>query len=60
MIILKNEKYCENCPDFEPDVTKETMVCEDKIINETTISCKYRDRCREIYKQAKDECKKGE
>lgn len=65
MINLDIERYCENCPDFEPNVDKETLRVEDfgsyypePFRHETVITCKYRDRCHEIYERAKDECKK--
>ncbi len=52
-ITLKVEDYCQNCPDFEADVDKETLYCRDdfdifeplKHMTETTVTCKHRDRC---------------
>ena len=55
MIKLKIEEYCNNCPDFEPDVEKDTKVIDDyslvyhsgpKIQVTTNIYCKRRLCCR--------------
>lgn len=61
MIKLQVEEYCQNCPDFEPDIFKqhETLyadnmpivdpLCyvqpETRHICETTVECKYKKRC---------------
>lgn len=54
-INLKVEEYCQNCPDFEPDVDRRTLYMEgfdpatytnvNKTICETTVECKYKRRC---------------
>lgn len=56
MIKLNIEEYCENCPDFEPDVEKEVLTTEDYPYLESTfkyantiITCKSRDRCNCFY-----------
>ena len=54
MIELKIEEYCNNCPDFEPEVEKDTAVMSDlalyhtgpKIRVTTNIYCKRRLCCR--------------
>ena len=60
MITLKVEKYCHNCPDFEPDVEKDcqTLYRDDpfssmhktKVLSfcETTVQCQHRYRCEAI------------
>lgn len=51
MIILQIEKYCHNCPDFEPAVEKNTYsnfdidYCEERRYADTLITCKYCNRC---------------
>lgn len=59
MIELKVEAYCHDCPDFEPDVTKnrdryeggydpitmETAVIE---VMTTTVRCQHAARCRAV------------
>lgn len=50
MIVLDVKEYCQNCPDFDPEVTKEILYSDDfslgrrKIIY-TTVRCKYSNRC---------------
>ena len=55
MIELKIEEYCNNCPDFEPEVRKEIVNIEDfsviyrtgpKVRVTTYIYCKRRLCCR--------------
>ena len=59
MIKLLVEKYCERCSEFEPDVEKtnyKDMQFMDYTNGErryitvcdTVVSCKHKDRCREI------------
>lgn len=52
MIKLNVQPYCHNCPEFEANVEKESVVADDfyqydieKTIYNTDISCKHRDRC---------------
>lgn len=49
MIELKVEKYCENCPEFEPDISRFSFIngCGDDFYG-TTVSCKHKARCAEI------------
>lgn len=72
MIKLELKPYCENCPDFEPDVDKkeETLTCQNyvgfmadtTVIHkcDTTIRCKNRNKCRCIMEHLTQENKKGE
>lgn len=60
MITLKVEDYCHDCPDFEPDVEKnsETLHRNDPFtgpfytetitFHTTTIHCKHRYRCESV------------
>lgn len=56
MINLLIDEYCENCPDFEPEVDKTELYNDmgDVIhgmgdaIHNTEISCAHRERCRSI------------
>jgi len=52
MITLNIQKYCDNCPEFEPDVFKRTTHTFDDALTQTdtVISCKHQDRCHEIKK----------
>lgn len=45
MINLEVQFYCQNCPDFEPEVEQEQFY---DYIN-TIIRCKHRIRCKTIY-----------
>ena len=45
MIKLYVEDYCQNCPEFEPDVDKKTMHADRKLINITDIRCEHRHIC---------------
>ena len=50
-IFVEVEDYCENCPDFLPDVHKLDMAewtCGDIIKHDTTIKCIHRHRCRKM------------
>ena len=44
MINLSIEKYCENCPNFQPEV--ERFFSGDEVM--TDIHCASRDKCAEI------------
>lgn len=55
MIKLEVAKYCENCPEFEADVKKETakMYAEDSgayTYCDTVIRCAHAERCANIRK----------
>lgn len=57
MIELIIEQYCKNCPDFEPDVVKETYAdgFRGEVRTQTTIKCINYDRCKAMYKRIKAE-----
>jgi hypothetical protein len=61
MIKLYVEGYCQNCPDFEPEVEKlehdsySVEYNEHVCCCETVITCKYRDRCRQQIQYLKNE-----
>ena len=49
MINLYVEKYCHECPDFEPKIEKEYLCAPDGFCyNMTNITCTYADRCKSI------------
>lgn len=64
MIRLIVEEYCQNCPEFEPDVNKDKQEMVDidlvsfmgrekrKVFCNTTVACQHRDRCAVIYECA--------
>lgn len=65
MIKLDIKDYCENCPDFRPEVDKETVYMENfedplepARICETIITCEYAKRCECIYKKARKQAEK--
>lgn len=64
MIKLHVQKYCHNCSDFEPDVTKDTRgfytgYSEDfpeRIERtDTYITCKHAARCESMFVYIRDE-----
>jgi hypothetical protein len=64
MIRVEVEEYCQQCLDFEPDVTKPERLyigVTEKTFGDTIIRCKYRKRCAAITRflehQAKGEAK---
>lgn len=63
-IRLEIEDYCQNCLDFEADVTKPTrMYAKDEVIigtyGDTIVRCEYRNRCKAI-KRYLEQKMKGE
>ena len=51
MIRVDVEDYCQNCLDFEPDVTKPEKIYAgdgEVILGDTIIRCEYRKRCAGI------------
>lgn len=53
MIKLEVETYCQNCPDFDPEVYKysyEGDMRHTDDVNETVVYCKYKQRCHSIAK----------
>ena len=68
MIVLKVEDYCHNCPEFEPDVSKDEQElvefdmmnrCEKRhVLCDTTVTCHHRYRCAAIYEHAAKQVKK--
>ena len=68
MIKLTVDPYCENCPEFEPDVDKDihTYRSSDfRLIGtvaecDTTITCKHKLRCESMIRQLKKEQEKND
>lgn len=65
MISLYVKNYCHDCPEFEPDVEKDTIYSEDFLMErityiETNIYCKHKDRCASMIKFLKEEKEKSE
>lgn len=54
MIRLQVEEYCNNCSEFEPEVDRDMLYCDDILrgtkmsIIETRVQCKHRSRCKSI------------
>lgn len=61
MISLHVRDYCQNCPDFQPDVEKNTLEgyydYECITRTNTTIFCAYRKRCALMYERLTEELK---
>ena len=59
-IKLNVEPYCENCLEFEPTADRHCYygACGPEII-QTNVTCKYRDRCKNIYERMKWENNNG-
>lgn len=55
MIKLRVESYCDNCPNFEPSVQKQTVTPFDDAltVTNTFIYCANRCQCEEIKKYLK-------
>ena len=66
MIRLDVEKYCHNCPDFEPEVEKtecsmfDIDFLEDRVHVEIVVMCKYRNRCASQMRYLKQQNRKEE
>lgn len=56
------EPYCENCPEFEPEVTTSTLRARnDKYFcADTTIFCEHREKCNRMYESIKEEIKNAD
>lgn len=52
MINLVLEKYCDGCSFIEPEVEDFILTGDTERISYTGITCKYKDRCRNIYEYA--------
>lgn len=53
MIVVDVEDYCQQCMDFNPDVTKpEKLYGGDGeiVLGNTVIQCKYRKRCAGLWR----------
>lgn len=52
MIRLEVQRYCSDCHDFEPDVTKPERLYRDDHLNlcqtDTIVQCRYAKRCEAI------------
>lgn len=47
-IKLKVKDYCQNCNQFQVDVLEVKHVTNDGYTTDTTILCKYKDKCKII------------
>lgn len=56
MIETRLEPYCDDCPDLDP-VVDSVLRCDGRIVRQI-IACSNIDRCRAIYKKAKEEVRK--
>lgn len=57
MISLNIEKYCHDCPDFEPTVNKIFSEFDDSLVV-GVVECEYRSRCKQIARHIEKEMKK--
>lgn len=68
MIELTIDPYCQNCPEFEPDVDKDIRTYRSsdfRLIGpitecDTTITCKHALRCKSMVRQLKKEQEKND
>lgn len=54
MIKLQVEKYCQECPDFKAKVSIENISFVNMtpyVCGDTVVSCKYAQRCKNIYER---------
>ena len=60
MIRLYVQNYCHDCPEFDPDVEKDTIYSENYLMGkrtthtQTDIYCKHKDRCESMIKFLKE------
>ena len=55
MIHLKIESYCHDCGDFKACTSVTNLYsCGQVAHRETTITCKNKDRCDQLYKHIKE------
>ncbi len=52
MIRLVVEDYCQNCPDFEPEVNSNEFEIYGEKHAEHVVTCIRRQRCKKIYERA--------
>ena len=60
MIRVDVEDYCQQCLDFNPDVTKPEKLYSgdgDITLGDTVIQCKYRKRCAGIKRYLENQSK---
>ena len=59
MIQVCVEPYCQNCPEFSPDVAKSTLrnSLDRYFCVDTTIFCEHREKCSRMYNAIKEETK---
>lgn len=58
MIKFNISIYCQDCPDFEPQVTQrpeqiKSNYGDSYFYGDTLVECKYRNRCETIYNYLK-------
>lgn len=63
MIELNVAKYCEDCPDFEPENKSETLMSgtyynDMEVCTVNTVSCRYAKRCAAIARHIEKEMRK--
>lgn len=64
MIKFNISIYCQNCPDFEPQITQRPEQIKSNyggsyFYGDTLVECKYRNRCETIYNYLKKEKNNG-
>ncbi len=50
------EPYCQNCPEFSPELFKNTLRDEQGrcVCSDTTIFCEHREKCSRMYDSIKE------
>lgn len=67
MIKLEIQSYCNQCFDFEPDVTKPERISirsdfyeQEVLQTDTIVKCKYAKRCENIRRYLKQQLKEDQ
>ncbi len=58
MIKLEVKDYCQSCPGFEANITKNDVYHEISSGHDTIIRCKYRTRCESMVRYLRKEQEK--
>jgi len=59
-ITLKVDDYCQNCPEFEPDVHRQVIYSMDEKLLDTAIRCEHRVKCDRLIEYLEKQIKEKE
>ena len=59
-ITLKVDDYCQECPEFEPDVHRQVIYGMDERMFDTTIRCEHRGKCDRLIEYLEKKIKEKE